>query len=1197
MESIERRLMLSAAAAPATAPIILHPTLQPLLVNSEKHQIGSANPNGFITPAQMQGAYGVNAISLGGVTGNGAGQTIAIVDAYDFPTAAADLQAFDAFYGLPNAPSFTKVNEQGLTAPLPGTDPNGAGSFLGTWEEEEALDIEWAHVIAPAASIELFEASSPSTADLNAATQAAARAPGVSVVSMSFSGDEDATILSQDSVFTTPTGHQGVTFVAAAGDNGIYDQFGSTPAPQYPASSPNVVAVGGTTLTTTGTSYGGETGWGNSALSADTGGGGGGISAYESQPTYQRFLDNQSNSFRTYPDVAMDADPHSGVSIYDSYDFGTTTPWAGTATGGTSLATPMFAALIAIANQGRVLNGLGTLNGASETLPRLYNIPAADYHDITTGSNGYQAAAGYDLVTGRGTPVANLLVPDLAASYIGSFVFNDVNTNGIQDHGETGVAGVTVTLKTAGADGIIGNGDDTTLQVTTTDSSGLYEFVGIGAGSYYVNFTLPSGSTFSPMGTGFIPIANSSVNPATGNTGLITVAANAEYKFANVGVYQQDITINDVTITRPHSGLAAMTFTVTLSPADLTGASVPFTTVDGSATVANGDYIANSGTLVFPAGVTTETITVEAVGNLKIENDVSYTVHITAPTSYVGLKTIGVGTIINSNFPVATVTGPAPQTRSSTVSLTYPFVIHLSAAAPFTVSVPYTTADQSATAGNDYQQVQGTAIFTAGTTTETIDVTVFAGTSRQLDKVFLFELSTPVAPVTEELGSPSSAPGTILTNAFPAVSAGGAEVSESLTGLAYLPFAVNVAPSLTSGFTVNYTTSDGTAIAGKDYQAESGTLTFGPGQIQQIVYVPVYSQFIPQQQKTLDFTISNPSSTIDVIDPVVTGTIDYLNLTALPFSTAHRAVYTDALGQRVTVSMRGVGSGDVVFLGNSSTATNAYELMINGTNTASSVTVSVARGGQTSLTDLIASAPVGTINAKTTNIVGSVSGAGSIGSLNLGYVEGSVITIGGAGSGVSAALSFNRVLNSTINSAIPIKSLTASAYVNTTGSPIYITAPSVGVVKVKGTFGGTITTTTVAALIVGGEISSGAIYASGSIGNISAGGIVDSTFFAGVTSPTGTLPTSADDFSSAKSTIQSVSVQKGGVFSDSLIAGWTVKNVNVGKVSTNSGSEIFGVSADHLGKVYALAGDSSQLVALNHPVEPTAVDNFLISPL
>ena len=118
-----------------------------------------------------------------------------------------------------------------------------------------------------------------------------------------------------------------------------------------------------------------------------------------------------STTQRTYPDVSCDADPDSGVPIYDSYDFGTSTPWV-PPMGGTSLACPLWAGIVAVADEGRAIAGQGSLDGPSQTLPDLYKLPAADFHDITSGNNGpYSAGPGYDLVTGIGSPVGNLLVP------------------------------------------------------------------------------------------------------------------------------------------------------------------------------------------------------------------------------------------------------------------------------------------------------------------------------------------------------------------------------------------------------------------------------------------------------------------------------------------------------------------------------------------------------------------------------------------------------------------------------------------------------------------------------------------------------------------------------------------------------------------------------------------------------------------
>src|SRR5579884_2043364 len=243
-EMLEPRVLFSAAMA-------LSARLAPARPTYHVYASRQTGPTG-ITPAEMRRFYGVDQIHLlGAVTGDGAGQTIAIVDAYDDPTAFSDLQQFDLQFNLPDPPSFRQLDEFGGTN-LPPTDPSSPGGQ--TWEVEESLDVQWAHVMAPAANIVLVEADSPNDPDFDQAAQTAASLPGVSVVSMSFGGRETRSERTEDPVFTTPSGHAGVTFFAATGDTG---------APGgYPAYSPNVVAVGGThaVLGPAG-AYGSESAW------------------------------------------------------------------------------------------------------------------------------------------------------------------------------------------------------------------------------------------------------------------------------------------------------------------------------------------------------------------------------------------------------------------------------------------------------------------------------------------------------------------------------------------------------------------------------------------------------------------------------------------------------------------------------------------------------------------------------------------------------------------------------------------------------------------------------------------------------------------------------------------------------------------------------------------------------------------------
>ncbi len=357
-------------------------------------------PDG-LSPADIRQAYGIDSVSFGSIAGTGAGQTIAIVTAYNDPYILADLRAFDRQFNLPDPPKFTVIGQDGTTT-LPGPDPDGPGN---SWVLETSMDVEWAHAVAPNANILLIEANSSADSDLLAAVDTARKHTGVSVVSMSWSEDEFSGESSEDKHFTTPSGHTGVTFIAPTGDDGA--------GMAYPAASPNVLAVGGTTLRlSAGGDYISETSWGYGDASLANGGSGGGISRYEKQPAYQHALVTQSSTMRAGPDVAFDADPDSSpVAVYDTWDNGASSPW--TLCGGTSLGVPAWAGIIAIANQGRVLAGMGTLYGPTQTLPMIYALPSGDFHDITTGDNGFSAAPGYDLVTGRGTPIVDLLVKGL----------------------------------------------------------------------------------------------------------------------------------------------------------------------------------------------------------------------------------------------------------------------------------------------------------------------------------------------------------------------------------------------------------------------------------------------------------------------------------------------------------------------------------------------------------------------------------------------------------------------------------------------------------------------------------------------------------------------------------------------------------------------------------------------------------------
>ncbi len=300
MHLIKERRCVHQALRPARARIRRSPRwdyLEPrcLLSTADPSNLSNimATPAAVLySPGQIRTAYTVNSLPT---QYQGAGETIAIVDAYNDPNITKDLASADSLGSIPAPPSFTILNENGATSPLPRGNTN--------WGVEESLDVEWAHAIAPAANLLLVEANSSSLSDLLKAVDTARNYPGVAVVSMSWGSSEFSGEASNDSHFTTPSGHTGVTFVASSGDSGG--------VVEWPAASPNVLSVGGTTLTlNSNNTWASETAWSGS---------GGGVSRYESTPSYQSGLGYAKHST---PDVAYDANPNTGVYVYDTYGYG-----------------------------------------------------------------------------------------------------------------------------------------------------------------------------------------------------------------------------------------------------------------------------------------------------------------------------------------------------------------------------------------------------------------------------------------------------------------------------------------------------------------------------------------------------------------------------------------------------------------------------------------------------------------------------------------------------------------------------------------------------------------------------------------------------------------------------------------------------------------------------------------------------------
>ncbi len=387
------------------------------------------------SPEDIQQAFRLNPLYSQGDTGKG--QTIVLIGAGNTHNLQTDLQQFDKAWGLPAA-DLTIAFSAGPPAPY--TCADGQDDL----QEESALDVEWAHAIAPGAKLVLLigsnNANTGSLQDncyitgLEDAVRYAVNQHLGQIISMSYGsselGDITDTLSDKDGeqqyfqaghTLFQQAASQGITVLAATGDDGVTNPNSQTkansvwgrPNISWPASDPNVLAVGGTRLSIDpqSSAYVGEVAW-----NTDTGATGGGLSTLYTEPTYQRSVPDQSlfRGMRGIPDVAF---PAEGFLVYDASapnDLSQGNPqwkhW--NIVGGTSASTPCWAALIAIANQ---LRGkpLGLVQ------PALYSLGGMDMHDITLGTNtfdtvtGYQAQKGYDLVTGWGTPIAKDFLPAL----------------------------------------------------------------------------------------------------------------------------------------------------------------------------------------------------------------------------------------------------------------------------------------------------------------------------------------------------------------------------------------------------------------------------------------------------------------------------------------------------------------------------------------------------------------------------------------------------------------------------------------------------------------------------------------------------------------------------------------------------------------------------------------------------------------
>jgi len=450
-----------------------HPTAQTVRPNA----IPSGNGYG---PSQFQAAYNLTAASAA----DGSGTTVAVVDAYNDPTAASDLATYRSAAGLPALTSgqFTVYNQNGQTSPLPATAPAS-----DDWTLEESLDVDMVSAICPLCKIDLVEATNDTGNGLFVAEQTAATTLGAKYISNSWGGSETSSDITMDSEYF---GVSGVVYTASAGDSAYSGGV------IYPATSPHVVGVGGTTLNTASNSRG----WTESVWeTSSTEGTGSGCSAVEPQPSWQSSISliTAACSHRVDNDVAADADPNTGAAVYDT----TNGNGGWNEVGGTSESSPMIAAVFALAGN----NGNGGNNAADSIYTHTGNL-----NEVTASSNGTCTPPTQDAVLCTATGAAN--------TYNGPTGWG--TPDGLTAFQSTSTTGNTVTVTSPGNQTST-VGTAASLQITATDSASgqtlTYSATGLPAGLSINSSTGLISGTPTTAGTNSVTVTAKDTTGATGS--------------------------------------------------------------------------------------------------------------------------------------------------------------------------------------------------------------------------------------------------------------------------------------------------------------------------------------------------------------------------------------------------------------------------------------------------------------------------------------------------------------------------------------------------------------------------------------------------------------------------------------------------------------------------------------------------------
>jgi len=505
--------------------------------------------------------------------------------------------------------------------------------------------------------------------------------------------------------------------------------------------------------------------------------------------------------------------------------------------------------------------------------------------------------------------------------YYGVFTANMHTDQAVHEGSEAIVAsaqarGVPIVSSKQMLDWLDGRNGSSFANITWSNST-LSFTVAVGNGANRLSGLLPAsvaGATLSSLTRNGAPVATTTAT-IKGVAYAIFDAAAGNYQAS----YQGDaatpaLSIADATVTEGNSGTTNAVFTVTLSAPSSQAVTVNYATADGAATVAGNDYVAASGPLTFQPGDVSKTVTVSVVGDTVFEPNETFTVNLSGATNATIARAQGTGTILNDDTaPTLSINDVSvPEGNSGTANAV--FTVTLSAASTSTTTVNYATANGTATSGSDFTATSGTLSFAPGTVSQTINVPVIGDTTPESNENFTVNLSSPVnATIARAQGT-----GTIVNDDAPGLSIGNVTVTEADTTFVNAQFRVTLSVAASQPVSVHYATADGTATAGADYTATSGTLTIPAGSTAGTITVPVRPDTIDEANET--FTV-NLSSAVNATITQAQGVGTITDNDPLPVLSLNDVSVTE---------------------GSSGTQTAVFTVKLTGTTTARTVTVHYA---------------------------------------------------------------------------------------------------------------------------------------------------------------------------------------------------------------------------------------------------------------